>query len=442
MRYILSRILTRFKCERFGLKMCSRTHRYLLLLVVIAISFGVRHLFLNMTRIDYDLFLEDDPTLIQLTISIIVRLYDTFWELVELDELPQIDRASDYDYEDEEDEEEYGSPASLVHTWDGPTYDVPPPKDFSAMSDYDKMQVPTELFRSYRSHLLRYASANYGEGMHWIDFAPEDNLKSLGEIWSRGLVVPIDFAHSDGHLYGVAWTAILRPAKHRHPAPYHNPASSNSEEVSHTAEDTTQEGRQKIQNEVLLLHRGVSHRVCPNGWGLWHENLLPGEAWDEAARRALRTNLRLHVMDIPCARKCDPARSEIWNHRKSAVAAVTDEQWKKLVNETILLRTIYPVHEMCTVNKEHHNRKALEATELWAVTLTSKQAHAIERAIKKVEHKWETFDEALRRFAPERKSLEHGSTDEPAQKKIGACTREVSSLMRLALKRLREMDLL
>lgn len=99
----------------------------------------------------------------------------------------------------------------------------------------------------------------------WADFDASSDLMTIDDesLHSRGLVVPIGVAHSQGLLHRGTWTAVI----------------------------TDEAPRRRL----LLLRRASHLATCPSAWGLVGEHSEVGEQWLDTSRRVLEEELGLDL---------------------------------------------------------------------------------------------------------------------------------------------------
>ena len=96
----------------------------------------------------------------------------------------------------------------------------------------------------------------------WADFDASSDLMTIDDesLHSRGLVVPIGVAHSQGLLHRGTWTAVI----------------------------TDEAPRRRL----LLLRRASHLATCPSAWGLVGEHSEVGEQWLDTSPAGLKQRMR------------------------------------------------------------------------------------------------------------------------------------------------------
>jgi isopentenyldiphosphate isomerase len=113
------------------------------------------------------------------------------------------------------------------------------------------------------------------------------------------------------------------------------------------------EGNEEGRYEIYLLQRAPFLKTCPGAWGLVGEHSDQGEAWIDTARRAMREELNF---------KED-------KHRKFV---------NLLSNQSVLVRTHY----------QELGRRDLQATGIFAVVISRKEARKIRLDDEVADTKW------------------------------------------------------
>ena len=166
----------------------------------------------------------------------------------------------------------------------------------------------------------------------WDDFSSH-SLMVLHDsaLHTRNVSLSIDQVHREGLLHRSVWTAVVRaPVRRSRAAFLHD------------------------QREVLLLRRTKDARTCPGAWGFVSEHPSPSESWRDTALRGVREKLRLHAGDL---RAGDLTPGKLF-----------------------LSQAIYPGGVQ---------RKDLQATKLFLISLREDQAQKIVEDKEVMEMKWE-----------------------------------------------------
>jgi ADP-ribose pyrophosphatase YjhB (NUDIX family) len=174
----------------------------------------------------------------------------------------------------------------------------------------------------------------------WNDFPEGTNLMVLDDanLQSTGNIIPIGNAHGAGLLHRGLWLAVLRQRN-----------NDNSKQ------------QQQQQYEIFLLKRAPSLKTCPGAWGLVGEHSNSRESWEETAHRAMREQLTL----LP------EKDGQKYHHHFQLVNLLPN-------NQSVLVRAPYP----------ELRKHELQATALFAVVLSHKEANTIQPDDEVADAKW------------------------------------------------------